>query len=183
MHVKRLDRPTIREALRAAREELGPHAVVLSTEVMRAPGVRGWLGRRVVRVTAAAERPVSGTRAPVTENRHSRPAGPRHGTIARLVAAGLDRALAESVVSRMTDAECRAASEPVLRRALGAELSGLARGEDAYARDEVFVGPPGVGKTTTIGKLSAQFKKKGKNVILGAADTFSAAAVDQLKLL
>jgi fused signal recognition particle receptor len=39
-----------------------------------------------------------------------------------------------------------------------------------------------VGKTTTIGKLSAQFKKSGKQVILGAADTFRAAAVEQLKL-
>ena len=46
----------------------------------------------------------------------------------------------------------------------------------------MVVGVNGVGKTTTIGKLSAQFKKNGKNVILGAADTFRAAAVDQLKL-
>lgn len=46
----------------------------------------------------------------------------------------------------------------------------------------LVVGVNGVGKTTTIGKLSAQFKKAGKNVILGAADTFRAAAVDQLKL-
>ena len=46
----------------------------------------------------------------------------------------------------------------------------------------MVVGVNGVGKTTTIGKLSAQFRKKGKNVILGAADTFRAAAVDQLKL-
>jgi fused signal recognition particle receptor len=46
----------------------------------------------------------------------------------------------------------------------------------------MVVGVNGVGKTTTIGKLSAQFKKRGKNVILGAADTFRAAAVDQLKL-
>ncbi|HEX6227138.1 MAG TPA: signal recognition particle-docking protein FtsY [Chryseolinea sp.] len=46
----------------------------------------------------------------------------------------------------------------------------------------MVVGVNGVGKTTTIGKLAAQFKKKGKNVILGAADTFRAAAVDQLKL-
>lgn len=46
----------------------------------------------------------------------------------------------------------------------------------------MVVGVNGVGKTTTIGKLSAQFKKKGKSVILGAADTFRAAAVDQLKL-
>ncbi len=46
----------------------------------------------------------------------------------------------------------------------------------------LVVGVNGVGKTTTIGKLSAQFKNKGKKVILGAADTFRAAAVDQLKL-
>jgi fused signal recognition particle receptor len=46
----------------------------------------------------------------------------------------------------------------------------------------MVVGVNGVGKTTTIGKLSAQFKKKGKRVLLGAADTFRAAAVDQLKL-
>jgi fused signal recognition particle receptor len=46
----------------------------------------------------------------------------------------------------------------------------------------MVVGVNGVGKTTTIGKLASQFKRKGKNVVLGAADTFRAAAVDQLKL-
>ena len=46
----------------------------------------------------------------------------------------------------------------------------------------LVVGVNGVGKTTTIGKLAAQFKAKGKSVVLGAADTFRAAAVDQLKL-
>jgi fused signal recognition particle receptor len=44
----------------------------------------------------------------------------------------------------------------------------------------MVVGVNGVGKTTTIGKLSYQFKQKGFKVILGAADTFRAAAVDQL---
>lgn len=44
----------------------------------------------------------------------------------------------------------------------------------------MVVGVNGVGKTTTIGKLAYQFKKDGKKVILGAADTFRAAAVDQL---
>ncbi len=46
----------------------------------------------------------------------------------------------------------------------------------------MVVGVNGVGKTTTIGKLAYQFKKQGKKVILGAADTFRAAAVDQLKI-
>jgi len=44
----------------------------------------------------------------------------------------------------------------------------------------MVVGVNGVGKTTTIGKLAAQLKAEGKKVVLGAADTFRAAAVDQL---
>ena len=46
----------------------------------------------------------------------------------------------------------------------------------------LVVGVNGVGKTTTIGKLSYNFKKAGKSVLLGAADTFRAAAVDQLTI-
>lgn len=46
----------------------------------------------------------------------------------------------------------------------------------------MVVGVNGVGKTTTIGKLAYQFKKKGKKVVLGAADTFRAAAIDQLQV-
>ncbi len=46
----------------------------------------------------------------------------------------------------------------------------------------MVVGVNGVGKTTTIGKLANQFKKQGKSVMLGAADTFRAAAVDQLTI-
>jgi len=46
----------------------------------------------------------------------------------------------------------------------------------------MVVGVNGVGKTTTIGKLAAQFKKQGLKVVLGAADTFRAAAIDQLQI-
>lgn len=46
----------------------------------------------------------------------------------------------------------------------------------------MVVGVNGVGKTTTIGKLAHQLKKTGKKVMLGASDTFRAAAVDQLKI-
>lgn len=58
------------------------------------------------------------------------------------------------------------------------------RGYEIPAMDEPYVimvvGVNGVGKTTTIGKLANQFKLNGKKVVLGAADTFRAAAVDQL---
>jgi fused signal recognition particle receptor len=46
----------------------------------------------------------------------------------------------------------------------------------------MIVGVNGVGKTTTIGKLAFQFKKAGYKVVLGAADTFRAAAIDQLQI-
>ena len=46
----------------------------------------------------------------------------------------------------------------------------------------MVVGVNGVGKTTTIGKLANQFKNQGLNVVLGAADTFRAAAIDQLQV-
>ncbi len=46
----------------------------------------------------------------------------------------------------------------------------------------LVIGVNGVGKTTTIGKLAAKYKKEGKRVILGAADTFRAAAIEQLEI-
>ena len=46
----------------------------------------------------------------------------------------------------------------------------------------LVIGVNGVGKTTSIGKLAAMFKSEGKKVILGAADTFRAAAIDQLEI-
>ncbi|MBR5671489.1 MAG: signal recognition particle-docking protein FtsY [Bacteroidales bacterium] len=65
--------------------------------------------------------------------------------------------------------------------------AGETGGEDIFdfsAKPYVImvVGVNGVGKTTTIGKLAAQLKGEGKKVILGAADTFRAAAVDQLTI-
>ena len=46
----------------------------------------------------------------------------------------------------------------------------------------LIIGVNGVGKTTTIGKLAAKLSREGKKVILGAADTFRAAAIDQLQV-
>ena len=46
----------------------------------------------------------------------------------------------------------------------------------------MIVGVNGVGKTTTIGKLANKFRNAGKSVIIGAADTFRAGAIDQLEV-
>lgn len=83
-----------------------------------------------------------------------------------------------------------------LNRLLGEEIAGLlAKPQSDGIVEEDFtikktgvpyvimvVGVNGVGKTTTIGKLAAQFKKAGNKVVLGAADTFRAAAIEQLDI-
>lgn len=83
--------------------------------------------------------------------------------------AELDRILREEIANLLAENK----SEDVLDFALP---------ENHKPHVIMVVGVNGVGKTTTIGKLASQFKRKGKKVILGAADTFRAAAVDQLKL-
>jgi len=78
----------------------------------------------------------------------------------------------------------------ILREEIAALLSETNLGDDTDFKVPaakapyviMVVGVNGVGKTTTIGKLSAQFKKQGKKVVLGAADTFRAAAIDQLQV-
>ncbi|MBT8312639.1 MAG: signal recognition particle-docking protein FtsY, partial [Flavobacteriaceae bacterium] len=78
----------------------------------------------------------------------------------------------------------------ILREEIAGLLSETHTGEDTdfvLPADKkpyviMVVGVNGVGKTTTIGKLAYQFKKKGHSVVLGAADTFRAAAIDQLQV-
>src|SRR5690606_23615436 len=78
----------------------------------------------------------------------------------------------------------------ILREEIAGLLSETNTGEDSKVTIPqnkkpyviMVVGVNGVGKTTTIGKLAYQFKKQGLNVVLGAADTFRAAAIDQLQV-
>ena len=80
--------------------------------------------------------------------------------------------------------------DQILREEIAALLSETHHGEasdfqiDTSSKPYVImvVGVNGVGKTTTIGKLAYQFKKQGHKVMLGAADTFRAAAIDQLQV-
>jgi flagellar biosynthesis protein FlhF len=202
MHVKRIYASTVRDALNSAREQLGEGALVLSTELVPAAGWRGWIGQRVVRLTAAAERgiesgAVAGVRsagAPTmsvdrhmavgrpSRGRRSVQAGARSGVIARLTATGLDPMLAAAVAGRLSDADCRGGSDQTLRRALAAEVEELCGVDNEFARYEVFVGPPGVGKTTTIAKIAAQEVAARRTPLsLVAADAFRAGAIEQLR--
>jgi flagellar biosynthesis protein FlhF len=124
---------------------------------------------------------MSADRLSVPAGRPRRP-DVRAGVVSRLTAAGIDQAFSEAVALRMTDADCRGASEEALRRALTAELEGVSGADAEYARYEVFIGPPGVGKTTTIAKIAAQecAARKGR-LNLVAADAFRAGAIEQLR--
>ena len=74
----------------------------------------------------------------------------------------------------------------MIRETLLATMSGRASGPSTWAHLGphviLVVGVNGVGKTTSIGKLAHYYQREGHSVLLGAADTFRAAAVDQLKI-
>ncbi|MBQ8550215.1 MAG: signal recognition particle-docking protein FtsY [Clostridia bacterium] len=74
-----------------------------------------------------------------------------------------------------------------IRRLLKEIISDMLSGDTALHLETspsivLMIGVNGVGKTTTIGKMALGFKKQGKKVVLGAADTFRAAAIDQLSV-
>src|SRR5258705_464449 len=160
MHLKRFRANTVREALRAVRQELGPQALVLSTTMVPAYGWRGLMGAREVEITAATEREPSASRPEESGNRQPTTDGAPPNAVAelaaRLAATGLDEAIAVEVANSIPKAARRGASPARLRDALASRLADLAAPERDYARAEVFIGPPGCGKTTTIAKIAAQ---------------------------
>ncbi|MFO7924738.1 MAG: signal recognition particle-docking protein FtsY [Bacteroidales bacterium] len=81
----------------------------------------------------------------------------------------LNNILREEIISLLEENETDSFSEPE-----------APEGEKPYVI--MVVGVNGVGKTTTIGKLAYKFKNRGKKVVLGAADTFRAAAIEQLDI-
>lgn len=204
MQLKRYTRESVQDAMRAAHEDLGPGALIISTRLIAARGVRGWLGRRSVEVTAAEPDLVtSGRHMAPPHHRAASPgdvvlagSGPRHSLApggagdramsaiaARLEAAGLDPALAREVAMAHPADARRHATAATLQDTMAGALGGLAAGEEPAAPIEVFVGPPGVGKTTTIAKLAARARAgQGRPVGLVAGDGFRVGAVEQLRI-
>jgi flagellar biosynthesis protein FlhF len=191
MNLKRYRAETVQEALRAVREDLGPDAFVLSTRVVPVRGIRGWLGGRLIEITAAADRPR------VSDDRHfdERPGAGRptrratserasDSIAARLQAAGLDADFAREVADAHPREQRRAATSTSLKQTIADTLAPLATDDEAYAPVEVFIGPPGAGKTTTIAKIAAQERARvrGKRLGLISADGFRVGAVEQLRL-
>jgi len=102
---------------------------------------------------------------------------------AQLEATGLDRTLAREVAAAHPTSRRRGATVHSLRQTLANQLAPLAAADRGYASVEVFVGPPGVGKTTTIAKIASQERARhGARIGLVAADGFRVGAVEQLRL-
>ena len=180
MHYKRYYGATVRDALRAVKDDLGPSALVLSTRTVPSKGIRGWIGGRGVEVTAAIERPdVSEVRTTRTVDR---PPVQTNSIAARLEAGGVDPAVARLLADHPA-LQARGASGTIIKRALAEQLAPLTASDDDIAPVEVFVGAPGVGKTTTIAKIAAQARACGATPFgLVAADGFRVGAVEQLRI-
>ena len=106
-----------------------------------------------------------------------------------LITGDVGVATAQAVCTRLRElVKERGITDPSAIRGLLREIVAemLAGGQELQIATKpsviLVIGVNGVGKTTTIGKLAAQLKAQGKHVILGAADTFRAAAIEQLEI-
>jgi flagellar biosynthesis GTPase FlhF len=159
MHLKRFRARTAADALEAARQALGPHALVLATRAVPRLGWRGFFGAEEFEVTAAAEREVSKDRRGWQELRHQ----PRS---------------ASSVVH----AQLRAATTDDVRRALASWAATITASGEDDALIDVFVGPQGGGKTTVTLQLAAGYVADGRRPVLVSADPTQLGALEPLRL-
>jgi flagellar biosynthesis protein FlhF len=181
MQLKRFRGETVHEALALAKAELGHDALILSTQLVTARGWRGLMGAREVEIAAAAERRVSEPRPARREVRQPRPE-PTGALVARLEAAGFRASIAREVAARGAKGLGRATAEGI-RFALDGWAAPFVAEDEGFAPVEVFVGPPGAGKTTTIAKIAAQERaRRGTRLCLVSADGFRVGAVEQLRL-
>ncbi len=194
MQLKRYRSASVREALAQARVELGPDALVLATRLVSVRGVRGWMGKREVELTAGHRAGMSDSRP--AERRPDIPAPAATGDaatpmtghreealLARICATGVPREWAERMVDDLPRSQRRHTSAAAIERVAAKQLQDLVAPDEAYAPVELFIGPPGVGKTTTIAKIAAQERaRRGARLNLLAADGFRVGAVEQLRL-
>jgi flagellar biosynthesis GTPase FlhF len=180
MHLKRFRARTAADALEAARQALGPHALVLATRAVPRLGWRGFFGAEEFEVTAAAEREVSKDRRGWQELRHQ-PRSASSVVHAQLCAAGFDRTLVDEIVGMSPDA-LRAATTDDVRRALASWAATITASGEDDALIDVFVGPQGGGKTTVTLQLAAGYVADGRRPVLVSADPTQLGALEPLRL-
>jgi flagellar biosynthesis GTPase FlhF len=180
MHLKRFRARTAADALEAARQALGPQALVLATRAVPRPGWRGVFGAEEFEVTAAAERDVSEDRRGRQELRHQ-PQPSMGGFTAQLCAAGFDRTLVDEIARTSPDAR-RASSPQDVRRVLASWAGTITAGAEEPASIDVFVGPQGGGKTTVTLQLAAGYVADGRRPVLVSTDPTRLGALEPLRL-
>ena len=189
----------MQEALRQVKEALGPEAIILSTRTVKKPGDRFRPARPpVVEVVAATDRPAAESPKPAGRSAIGLPPrppakkGPAPGTgdpfLRKILSCGLPpdfvdglaeeiKALGQGTQEGRTAEACRSYLRWRLMEAVEVASPDLT-GTQVWA----FVGPTGVGKTTTLAKVAAHYSLRlAKKVTLISIDTFRIGAVEQLK--
>lgn len=169
MRLKSFTAPSMKQAMKMVRDELGPDAVIVSTVQSRAEGGS-------VRITAAVEQadaPPPAALQPARALDAVQCALEHHGTPAHVIA----RLMAAARVLKGDDP----------RLALAAAFDDCFRfaplPERDYTRPIMLIGPPGVGKTITAAKLAARARLKGEAATLITTDTARAGGIEQIETL
>jgi flagellar biosynthesis protein FlhF len=176
MQIKRFEASDMQQAVRQVKEALGPEAIILSTKTLSTGGRRAG-----VEVVAALDRATADT-PPDAERRQE-----GDGSLPeRLMASGLAPEFVRTLVREMPpvrrgDDEAWESCKGYLQWKL-MELVDVTGPITGGLNIWVFIGPTGVGKTTTLAKLAAQYRLKArKKVALISIDTYRIGAVEQLK--
>ncbi len=173
MRLKSFTAPSMKQAMKMVRDELGPDAVIVSTVQSRAEGGS-------VRITAAVEQ--ADASPPAALQPAAAPA-----RVLDAVQCALDHhGTPANVIARLM-AAARALKGDDPRLALAAAFDDCFRfaplPESDYARSIMLIGPPGVGKTITAAKLAARARLKGAAATLITTDTVRAGGIEQIETL
>lgn len=216
MRIKRYVVNDMQEAFQRIKEDLGKDAVIISSSKVRAKGVRGVFGAKMLEVTAALERQderngqafsqPTAQNSPFHEDRPKiekeledmkimlkkllKNSEHREGTIARwrevLEGLEINADIAEELLDTLVkDFGKEEVNDLLVKEALKSRIVGLFQKIEAKPPQRklfAFVGPTGVGKTTTLAKLAAQYAfSMNKRVGMITIDTYRIGAVEQLR--
>jgi len=185
--------PAADDGVPAGETEAAPPAVPEASPFGGAPGSAGWSASSMkaapASLDAGLERTRGGFMTRLREALGDETSGPAWDDVEEtLIAGDVGAGLAMSIVERARDRRHPDGAEAAVREELARLL--VARDPDWTPRAGIEGGPAvvlvvgvnGTGKTTTIGKLAGRYTADGRSVILAAADTFRAAAIDQLRI-